>query len=243
VSEKRREPPQVPDYDEVWSEVYGDMQGSGPVHRHLVRVVGRLLAGLDYTTVLDVGCGPAHNHRLLTEGHAVGEFAGMDVSDVALERARARVAGRFWRGDIQEWHPDGTWELVYCSLVMEHLPEDRPAIEHLRAVTGKYLLLTTMAGDYERYRPWEERMGHVRNYGRGELEAKLADQGFRVTRAVYWGWPFYSPLARRLQNYSSTGTGNFGPVARVASWLLYWLYFLNSRRRGDLLVVLAEPAP
>jgi SAM-dependent methyltransferase len=238
-----RDEPSVPDYDEVWTSVYGDMQESGPVHRHLKRLVARVLDGLEYESVLDVGCGPAHNHALLTGGRPGVSFAGVDVSEVALAEARARVGGTFWHGDIQTWRPPGVWDLVHCSLVMEHLPDDRGALHNLRAVTGRHLLLTTIGGDFERYRPWEERMGHVRNYRRGELETKLDEAGFRVREAIYWGWPLYSPLARRLQNHSATGTGEFGLAARVASAVLYRAFFLNRRDRGDVLVVLAEPSP
>ena len=34
------------DYDDVWTNVYGDIQESGPVHRHLTRIVGRLAHGM-----------------------------------------------------------------------------------------------------------------------------------------------------------------------------------------------------
>src|SRR5207302_4460478 len=57
--------PVVPAYDEVWANVYGDIQEHGPVHRHLARLVRRVLAGLEYSTVIDIGCGPGHNFDLV----------------------------------------------------------------------------------------------------------------------------------------------------------------------------------
>ena len=36
-------------------------------------------------------------------------------------------------------------------------------------MTGKYLCVATIAGNYERYKAWDERVGHVRNYRVGEL--------------------------------------------------------------------------
>jgi trans-aconitate methyltransferase len=167
----------------------------------------------------------------------------MDISGEALARARRRLPGaEFWHGDIQAEAPPGTWDLVYCSLVLEHLPDDTTALANLRAVTGGHLLLTTIAGNFNRYRAWEDRMGHVRNYRRGELEQKLETAGFDVAYAIYWGAPFYSPLGRLAQNRTAVGTGSFGLAARLLSQLLYGLYFLNSRRRGDVLVILAEPS-
>jgi len=36
------------DYDQIWRDVYGDMQDHGPTHKHLARLIRKELAGLDY---------------------------------------------------------------------------------------------------------------------------------------------------------------------------------------------------
>jgi hypothetical protein len=164
---------------------------------------------------------------------------GVDVSEEALRRARERVDGDFHLLDIQAGRLGGSWELVFSSLVLEHLPDDTRALENMRAMARRWLVLTTIAGDFERYRPWEEQMGHVRNYGRGELESKVEAAGFSVERAVYWGFPFYSPLARRLQN-GMRSQPSYGLGSRIAAEVLHAAYFLNSRRRGDLLMLVAR---
>jgi SAM-dependent methyltransferase len=233
-------PPPVPDYDEVWETVYGDIQEHGPVHRHLTRLVRRELGRLDYGSVMDVGCGPAHNYELLAEGRSV-RFAGVDISAVAVDQARSRRPGSFAVSDIQDVALEGQWDLVYCSLVLEHLPDDEAALRNMRPGVSKHLLLTTIGGNFERYRPWEERMGHVRNYRRGELEAKVEAAGFRVERVFYWGFPFYSPIVRLLQNRSGVGTGEFSRGARLIASILNLVYFFNSSRRGDVIVLLASP--
>ena len=109
----------------------------------------------------------------------------------------------------------------------------------MRAMTGRYLLVTTMAGDFERYKAWDSQMGHVRNYHVGELEAKLEKTGFAVQRVVYWGFPFYSPFARTLQNTMKAGS-EFGIKTRLIADIMYYLYFFNSHKRGDLLIILAS---
>jgi SAM-dependent methyltransferase len=228
------------DYDEMWAEVYGDIQHFGPVHRHMHRIVESVLAGLDYSSVLDVGCGPGENYPLLSKGRSLTRFDGIDISESVLQKARAAVKGSFWLVDVQREHLDGVWDLVFSSLVFEHLPDDVAALHHLRPMTGKYLLLTTIAGNYERYRRWEEHVGHVRNFRRGELEQKLVAAGFKPRTSIYWGFPFYTPLVRTLHNLSTVGTGAYGRSTRLLASILYWVYFLNSHRRGDLLIVLAE---
>ena len=230
------------DYDQIWRDVYGGMQDHGPVHKHLTRLVRKELARIDYSTVYEVGCGAGHNFDLLTERRSVSSLGGMDISEVALERARRRTRGDFSIGDIQGDPIVGQWDLVFCSLVLEHLERDEDALRNMAAAVGKYLIVTTVGGDYERYRAFDERVGHVRNYAPGELEAKLERTGFRVLRSVAWGWPLYSPITRILQRRTNAGIGTYGLAERVAAKAFYAAYFLNSRRRGDILLAVAEPA-
>jgi SAM-dependent methyltransferase len=227
----------TPSYDDLWKGVYGDMQDHGPTHRHMRRLLGRLLDGLEYRSALEIGCGAGHNFELL----GAARVTGVDVSEEALLRARERVPeAKLKRLDIQDGRLEGSWDLVFSSLVLEHLPDDVAALENMRAMTGRWLVVTTIAGDFERYRPWEEQMGHVRNYRRGELEGKLEAAGFVPERVIYWGFPFYSPLARRLQNRMRS-TAGYGLSTRIVARLMHALYYFNSSRRGDLLIALARP--
>lgn len=235
--------PQSRRYDELWRTAYGDIQHEGPVHRHLRRLLRGLLAGVRYRWALEVGCGDGSNFALLTEGREGVRLAGVDVSAEALARARAAWPGaELHQLDIQSQSPEGSWDLVLCSLVLEHLPEDVAALRNIRTITGGRLLLATIGGDFERYRPWEEQVGHVRNYRPGELDRKLASAGFEIERSIRWGFPLYSPLARRLQN-RLPARAEFGLALRATARIAYWAYWLNSRRRGDLLLVRAAAAP
>jgi SAM-dependent methyltransferase len=226
-------------YDQMWNEVYGDLQRFGPAQRHMRRLLRGMLGSLEYETVLDVGCGAGDSLSLLTEGRDLRRLCGVDVSVEALRRIRARFPGDFRELDIESERLDEGFDLVFSSLVLEHLPNDLEALHNMRSMTRRHLLVTTIAGSFERYRSWDERMGHVRNYQVGELEEKVTAAGFTVESAVYWGFPFYSPLVRLLQNRMSAEP-SYGAVARGIAQLTYWLYFLNSRRRGDLLLLLAK---
>jgi len=226
-------------YDDIWNTAYGDMQEVGPVHRHMRRLLAELLDGIDYDSVLDVGCGAGHNLPLLCARREPSRVCGVDISTEALGRARERSSADFVQLDIEQDALDDRWDLVFSSLVLEHLPDDERALRNMRAMSDKHLLITTIAGDFERYRAWDEQMGHVRNYRPGELEEKVARAGFHVEKAIYWGFPFYSPMARLLQN-RMTSEPSYGTATRALAALMYGLYFLNSRRRGDLLILLAR---
>src|SRR3954449_3310975 len=124
-------------YDDVWREAYGDMQDMGPVHRHMRRLLRRLLAPLSCETVVDVGCGAGHNLPVLAEGRRLSEVVGVDVSTEALRRARERSdAARFVQADIEEGPAPGRFDLVFSSLVLEHLHDDEAALRHMRTMAG-----------------------------------------------------------------------------------------------------------
>jgi SAM-dependent methyltransferase len=229
------------DYDRMWDEVYGDLQDLGPTHRHLDRIVRRILAPLEYRSVLDVGVGFGHNLAALTEGREQTRVAGVDISQRAIEHVRARWRGEFHRLDITEESLPERFDLVFSALVLEHLIDDEAALANMRKMTARHVLVATIGGDYERDRPWEEQVGHVRNYGPGELEAKLSAAGFTPVVSVAWGFPLYSPVARRLQNRMRL-THELSRFSRLSARIMYRLFFLNSSRRGDLLLALARPS-
>jgi SAM-dependent methyltransferase len=230
-------------YDQIWKTVYGDMQNLGPTHKHIRRILAGILSELDYQTALDVGCGAGQNLELLGSGHKEMRFCGIDISAVALETAKSMFPGEFIQMDIQAGCLEQCFDLVFCSLVLTVLPDDESALKHMAQMTRKYLLLTAIAGNFERYRVWEETVGNLRNYRHGELEAKVRHTGLTVVQTIYWGFPFYSPLIRTTQNYTSTGSGNFGLFARLTARLLYYLYFFNSSKRGDIVFLLAQKEP
>jgi methyltransferase family protein len=231
--------PQI-DYDRIWEEVYGDLQDVGPAHRHMIRIMRKVVSPLSYDTVLDVGVGFGHNLPVLTSGRRLGRVVGVDLSERALAHVRAHWSGSFQKLDITSERLPGTYDLVCCALVLEHLIDDEAALQNLRAMTSKYLVLTTIGGELERYRRWEDQMGHVHNYARGELERKLSAAGFELVELIRWGFPFYSPIVRTLQNHM-TATHELSSFSRLIARILYPVFFLNSSRRGDLLVALARP--
>lgn len=233
-------PDHAPDYDQIWDQVYGDLQNVGPVHRHMKRLMKRLLAPLVYSSVLEVGVGFGHNLPLLTDGRKIDRLGGVDISERALERVGASWSGDFRRLDIETEHLPDAYELTCISLVLEHVVDDLATLANLRAMTSRYLLVTTIGGSYERYRAWEDQMGHVRNYAHGELEQKLSSSGFEMLEMIYWGFPFYSPIARTLQNRMQAAH-ELSASMRLTAKVMNLVYYLNSSRRGDLLVALARP--
>jgi len=92
--------------------------------------------------------------------------------------------------DIQ--YPDGYFNVVYCSHVLEHVPDDRKALREFYRVLnpeGWAILLVPMSGEKtiedpsitdptERVRLFGQ-VDHVRMYGRDYID-RLLEAGFKV---------------------------------------------------------------
>lgn len=228
-------------YETIWQSERDDMKKYGPFSRHYRRLIIDILRPLTFESVLDLGCGQG---SLLAD--LCAEFPGIrpygiDISTSAIELAKGRVPdGKFWVLDITKEHLNERFDLVVCSEVLEHLVDDTSALRQLAYMTGKYLVISTVQGQMRRF---EVNVGHVRNYASGELVHKVNQSGFKVIKVVEWGFPFYSPLYRNFLEFTGGRgtTGEFGFVRKVISGAIYWLFLLNSRKRGDEIFVLAEP--
>ncbi|MGE5215322.1 MAG: class I SAM-dependent methyltransferase [Nitrospirota bacterium] len=226
-------------YEEGWQFKWDDMKKYGPFSRHLRRIIKNMIRPLNFKSVLDVGCGQGSFLQELQSEFPNIKPYGIDISSSAVQLARSRLpGGRFWVMDITDDSLDQQCDLVVCSEVLEHIPDDIGALQNLRKVTGKYLLISTPQG---RMRRFETQVGHVRNYASGELVSKVEAAGFAVLSVVEWGFPFYSPLYRNLLDLigSKGTTGEFGSFRKLIAKLIYLLFSLNSSRRGDEIFVLA----
>ncbi len=216
------------------------MKTYGPFSRHLRRLIKDLIDHLNFTTVLDVGCGQGSLLEELRAKFSHIQPTGIDLSVKAIELARRRLPeGNFQVRDLLRQPLEDRFDLVICSEVLEHLPDDLRAIQNLARMTRKYLVVSAPQGCMRRF---EATVGHVRNYAYRELVYKLEQNGFRMVRVIEWGFPFYSPLYRDLLDLmGARGTeGKFGPARKLISIALYHLFMLNSSKRGDEVVVLAE---
>jgi SAM-dependent methyltransferase len=229
------------DYEDLWSHRWGDMQRYGPTSRHTRRIVARLLDVLDFSSVLDVGCGEGSALAHLHARYPSVRLAGTDVSAAAVARARVNCPyASFTVGDFSALPAAERFDLVTCFDVLEHVVDDVSFLRGLAAVSARRVLCATVQG---RMRPEEAGIGHVRNYSRGELQGKMEEAGLKAVRTVEWGFPFYSPAFRSLVSATGSDTlshGRYGAGRRLVCHGLYALFLLNSWRRGDRLYVLAE---
>lgn len=232
----------VSKYDLGWETRWDDMKKYGPFSQHLRRLLNSLLSSLTFETLLDVGCGQGSLLIELQTKYPSAMLSGLDFSPAAVALARQRLPQcNFYVLDITKDALDAQFDVVVCSEVLEHIPDDQAAIKNLARMTARYLIVSSPQGRIRKFEVAE--MGHVRNYARGELAGKLKAHGLTPVRIIEWGFPFYSPLYRNLlELLGGRGTGGtFGPGRKAISRLLYGLFLLNSSRRGDEVIILACP--
>lgn len=231
------------DYESIWSDVWGDMQKYGPIHRHHRRIFSEMIAGLpkeEIATVADIGCGEGSNLLYLKQMFPQTNLFGVDVSRKAIEKAKTLVDAEFVVLDAQGDYPLRNFDFVISSDVIEHLEDDMAALRNIYRITNKYALIASVQG---RMRDFEKTIGHIRSYDYGELQHKLESVGFKIDKVIEWGFPLYSPLYRELFNIGSVegvSHGKYGILKKILCQVLYVLFFLNRSDKGDIIFVLAS---
>jgi SAM-dependent methyltransferase len=156
--------------------------------------------------VLDLGCGTGRFVAAL--GDAGADPVGVELAETALERARRNVPG----ADLRLVAPDGSLplghgevDLVWCSEVLEHVPDTVAFLTEVRRVLrqgGRLLVTVPDHGRLKRtllalarYDAHYDPLGqHVRFYTRRSLTRALRATGFVDIRLRALGGP---PLLRR----------------------------------------------
>jgi SAM-dependent methyltransferase len=177
-------------------------QAGGVERRLLSRFRRRLLAQVEPLAparVLDAGCGEGHVTAWLADALPGAVITGLEGRAEALAAFRARNPGLHTvQGDLGALpFPDGAFELVLCTEVLEHLPEPRQAIRELARVCAGQLFLTVphepffRAGNLARGR-YVARLGstpgHVSTWGRRGFERTVATEAEPLRWVSLFPW-------------------------------------------------------
>ncbi len=104
----------------------------------LYKCVFREITRLNAKDIFEVGCGTGGFAHLLLDKAAVS-YRGFDFSGVAVAKAVKRTGRKelFFNGDamLAEVYPEA-YEVIVCTEVLEHVPEDRIVIENWKKGTA-----------------------------------------------------------------------------------------------------------
>lgn len=100
---------------------------------YIDRAVGRV-EGRPWR-VLDLGCGSGSSVDFFRARDPAVEWIGLDISDSPELRTRTRTDARFETFDgVSIPFEEGSFDLVYCKQVLEHVHEPRPLLAEVHRV-------------------------------------------------------------------------------------------------------------
>jgi SAM-dependent methyltransferase len=150
---------------------YGNLQkyrNPNPLQRLLLsrflRQVRQLLQGKSFSRALDAGCAEgfvsgflyAQEARYLHQQETA--FFGIDIDRPALLRGKELFPPMHSvEGSVLHLpYPDGAFDLILCTEVLEHLPDPGQVLDELLRVTRRYLLLSVP------HEPWFRLLNFLR---------------------------------------------------------------------------------
>ena len=232
----------IVDWDRGWP-LWSDLVRYYPSGVHRRRLIVSWLSPHAPASVLDAGCGPGDLLAAVRDRLPGAAFCGVDQSAGVVAANRARLPwARFERVDLEREHLPERFDAVVCSEVLEHIADDRAALAHLAAMTGRLLLLTVPAGPVL---PLERGFGHLRHYRLDALSGEIEALGFGIVRAQAWGFPWMT-LFKRASNLRPDAVMKGFAAVEWSAWkrglglALTGLFYGNLPFAGPQLLVLAE---
>lgn len=113
------------------------------------RCLDAILDTLDtsVTTLLDAGCGSGYLLRRIHE-----KYPGIALSGSDIIAAPKDLPARYYQSDILGLQPEeGSFDVVVCSHVLEHIPDLKSAVMKLRQLSRRYLVIVVPCQRYYYY--------------------------------------------------------------------------------------------
>jgi SAM-dependent methyltransferase len=147
--------------------------------------------------VLDLGCGIGNSVDAFRSHDASIDWVGVDIGDSQEARARRRTDAKFVTYDgTRVPFPDGSFDLVYSSQVLEHVPDP---LFHLREIArllragGVFIGSTSQLEPYHSMSYWNITpfgfVELVRAAGMQVVELRPGIDGVTLTLRSYFGRP------------------------------------------------------
>jgi SAM-dependent methyltransferase len=134
-------------------------------------------------SLLEVGCGSGNVTAALAASRSWARVVGLDLhpSGLSLARATLPTTVELIQADARAIPFRGVFDLAGAFDVLEHVAEDEAIIAGVRAALVDHgIFLGAVPQHPALWSATDDVAHHVRRYERGELEAKLARNGFEV---------------------------------------------------------------
>jgi SAM-dependent methyltransferase len=195
------------EHEHLWDQVR---------YRDVDEAFRELLGPVEGKSILELACGLGRNVPMI---EACDRYLGIDLSDIAIERAARKFAGRpnlaFRRTDaVNSGIPDATFDVVLAIEIIEHVHDpERLLAESFRMLKpGGRFLINSANRDSLHLRmiralglpEFKATIEHIREFGFAEMSSILEGLGFRITESrgsfllPYYGIPDVDRPVRHL---------------------------------------------
>ena len=173
-------------------------------------------------SLLEIGCGTGHNLAMLGQ---FGEVDALEVDDVAGGMAEKRLGRKVLSAPLPELSgvPDGRYDMVAALDVIEHIPDDRAALEGIARVLkpGGKLVMTVPAHQWM-WSAHDVVNHHQRRYSKRAL-MQLVDASPLKLEAIGYLNSLLFPVAlaeRLASKLTGKEDANLAPPARPINYAL-----------------------
>jgi ubiquinone/menaquinone biosynthesis C-methylase UbiE len=154
----------------------------------------KMIKPLRSRTVLDVGCGEGITLKKLEEKKIGKNNEGIDYSSTAIKIGKKIYPQlKLSKGDIYKLDfKDNSFDLLICTEVLEHLKDPAKAVEEMKRVTSKYILISVpnepffIMANFLRGK-YLKRLGnhpeHINHWTASGLEKFLKKQGLSIVKS------------------------------------------------------------
>jgi len=162
------------------------------IRKLTIETINKIFSGKSNLKVLDAGCGTG---GLIDELQRNFACYGIDISDEALKFCKVRDLNNIINASVEKIpFANNTFDIIVSIDVLYHLlvADDTAALSELFRVLNENGILILNLAAYEFLRSGHDDVVHTRQrYVRKELEAKVKQAGFTITKLTYRNTVFF----------------------------------------------------
>ncbi len=175
----------------------------GPRHYYretlLLNNINKFLKG---GKILDAGFG--NGSLSIRASNKKFDITGIDLSEKFVEYVSEKIKDfpniKVKQGDITDlpFEPD-SFDGIFCGEILEHIENDNKAASELNRVLKKDgVVILSVPANPKLWDKSDEWASHHRRYTKKSLKILLENNGFKVEKIHYWGFPLTRFYHRKL---------------------------------------------